>query len=681
MKFLWSKTMRFLFSPAISLMNRLRFGRKFAVMATLAALLVAVLFGQLIAIRGAQIDDSRQALAGLPVVTAALSLVREAQQHRGLSSGVLGGSDALEPRRSDKEQAVAAALAALEGRLPERLRRDEHWVRAKTRWAELQQNGMEMSATLNFAEHSQFVDDLLIVVGDLADHYRLTNDPDTATYYLLDAGLIKLPAAIEAMAQVRGKGTGVLARKAVFDEERILLTSKLAEVDSALRALDLGLSRIVALEARLGDRLGGPAGELQRGFAQIAQQVRSTILLGNFSADEPRVFFDRASAAIDRGYGYVETLALPAARERIEARIDALQGRLVANTVLILAGVALIAWIVVGAFLAINDGVGALRETAARMARGDLSVRAPAGSRDEVGEIARSFNEMGEAMRTLVGEVAANADAVLRAAQALEGAATRIAAASGEQSEAATSMAAAVEEMTVGIDHISRNAEEADRNTRAAGELSRQGAGAVAAVVREMNDIAGSVQDSAQTIGRLGEASKRISTIVGTIREIADQTNLLALNAAIEAARAGEAGRGFAVVADEVRKLAERTALSTREIGEIVRAIEGGTGEAVAAMNAGVERVASGVLRSREAGENMDGIDRAMREVVHTVAEISGALREQSAASTDLAQAVERIARQTEQNNAVVGDNARTTEELRQLAESLQREVARFRLV
>jgi methyl-accepting chemotaxis protein len=127
-------------------------------------------------------------------------------------------------------------------------------------------------------------------------------------------------------------------------------------------------------------------------------------------------------------------------------------------------------------------------------------------------------------------------------------------------------MAAAIEGMRSGIEHLSTNAQDANRIASRAGELSADGSRVVGKVVREIERIAEVVNQSAAIVAELGARSERISAIVNVIKEIADQTNLLALNAAIEAARAGESGRGFAVVADEVRKLAERTARSTQEI-------------------------------------------------------------------------------------------------------------------
>lgn len=672
--------MQAIFAPAIALMNGLRFGMKFVVMAVLAMVLIIVLTYQLLSIESAQIRTSEIELQGLPIVTKTNQLARDLQQHRGLSSGVLGGSSDLEARRADKEKAITAEFPAVEALLPEQVRADRHWKAAKARWADLQAGGMEMSATLNFAEHSQLVEDILTVVGDLSDHYHLSNDSDTDVFYLLDAALVRLPAAIEGVAQVRGKGTGVLARKMMFDEEGILINSKLAESEGAFRSFGLAIDRITSANPELGAQLDKPAKDLHQAFSNLSQSVRSTILLNNFYGIEPKAFFDRSTAVADQGYQFIDQFALPRASAAIEERVASLGRQRIGNLTMIFAIAIALAYICIGAYLAINVGVADLRNAADQLAKGNLAVRAATISRDEVGEIADSFNTMADAMRGLLGEVARNADSVRDAANALATSAGRIEQASGEQSEASSSMAAAVEEMTVGIDHINRNAQEADQTTRGAGALSRQGSESVGALVAEMNGIAESVGASARTIEALGTESEKISAIVGTIREIADQTNLLALNAAIEAARAGEAGRGFAVVADEVRKLAERTAASTKEIAGIVAAIQSGTAAAVKAMQKGVERVEQGVASSREAGNSMEGIDTAMQHVIHSVAEISDALREQSAASTELAKSVERIAQKTEQNTAAVADNVHTTEDLRRLAEGLQREVGRFRL-
>lgn len=240
-------------------------------------------------------------------------------------------------------------------------------------------------------------------------------------------------------------------------------------------------------------------------------------------------------------------------------------------------------------------------------------------------------------------------------------------------------MATAVEQMTVGVDHISKNAQEAQAYSRESDEVAAHGSRIVDQVVNEIQAIAETVNESAAAVEALGQQSDQISAIVGTIKEIADQTNLLALNAAIEAARAGESGRGFAVVADEVRKLAERTAKSTQEIAGMIDSIQSGTATAVSTMKLGVTRVAAGVEQAQMAGSAISQVQSQSRHVLDAVSEITVSLREQAATSTEIARNIEQIAQMAEENNAAAGTNAATASRLRQLAENLSSEVARFR--
>jgi methyl-accepting chemotaxis protein len=134
------------------------------------------------------------------------------------------------------------------------------------------------------------------------------------------------------------------------------------------------------------------------------------------------------------------------------------------------------------------------------------------------------------------------------------------------------------------------------------------------------------------------------------------------------------------VVADEVRKLAERTAKSTAEITALISAIQSGTIAAVTAMHAGVEGVSESRVMTAQAGDSMQTIRSGAEQVNCVVGDIATALREQSAAITDIAQRVEQIAQMAEETTTSVATNADTARHLELLAQTLQEEVQRFTL-
>jgi methyl-accepting chemotaxis protein len=195
-----------------------------------------------------------------------------------------------------------------------------------------------------------------------------------------------------------------------------------------------------------------------------------------------------------------------------------------------------------------------------------------------------------------------------------------------------------------------------------------------------MRSIASSVSDTANKIADLGKRSDQIGRIVNVIDDIADQTNLLALNAAIEAARAGEQGRGFAVVADEVRKLAERTTKATKEIAEMITAMQEETKRAIDTMQTGTAQVQQGVEQTAQAGASLQEIITAAEKVGDMVAQIATAATEQAATTLEVSTNVEQIAKITNESSSGAQQSARACQELTALAMELQKLVSQFQL-
>ena len=325
--------------------------------------------------------------------------------------------------------------------------------------------------------------------------------------------------------------------------------------------------------------------------------------------------------------------------------------------------------------------LGQMRTTIAEVEKsGDFTRRINISDHDDVGQTAKSFNELMGTLQATLRNILGSVDKVSDAARILASSSAQAASSSVQQSEAASSMAATVEEVTASINHVSANAREALEASRKSGELSSQGGTIIHNAVTEIMQIADTVRQTAGSIEALGQQSNQISSVVQVIKDVADQTNLLALNAAIEAARAGEQGRGFAVVADEVRKLAERTTKATEEITHMIAGMQSSSHQAVNSMGAAVTKVGGGAALAQQAGAAINQIKDGAGHVIDVVNEISAALVEQSSASNNISAQVERVAQMTENNSAAASETADAANRLEQLAGEMRTAVSKFRI-
>ncbi len=345
--------------------------------------------------------------------------------------------------------------------------------------------------------------------------------------------------------------------------------------------------------------------------------------------------------------------------------------------------------------------------TVADVAAGNLQARRVAvDSRDEAGQVAAAINTMTENLRSLIRQVAGSAEQVAASSEELNASADQAATTAGQVAGAITSVAnssatqlkaveessAAVEQMSATVAQVKANAGVVATTSVQAAETAEQGAAQISSAVKQIANIEKTVADSAEIVQTLGNRSKEIGQIVDTISNIAGQTNLLALNAAIESARAGEAGRGFAVVAEEVRKLAEQSQDASKQIGELIGAIQADTDRAVAAMLQGTREVKVGSEVVNSAGQAFGQILTAVNQVSSQAREMSqaivqmaagserivGAMKEIDAASKATAAETQTVSASTEEQSATMEEIAASSQGLARLAQDLQAAVHRF---
>ena len=385
--------MNSLFIPAIALMNRLGYTRKFTLLALLSVAAFGVVAYSLFACLNKEINVLQRELKGIRLISQVPKIVQPLQQHRGLSTGVLGGVETMRDKRAAKEKEVTEAFRKLDAELPVKLASGDDWRSIKANWERLQEKGLDQTQAECFAEHTSLIDQMLLFMVTIADEYALTLDPEIDSYYLIDTVVNKLPHVIEHLGQLRAIGLDNLLNRRSTERERMRINAVTHELSEVIETLDANFGKVARYNPALQDLLRAAHGDIADSVEQITLLVESDILTGLFTV-QPEKYYAMTSVAIDASYQRLHESLLATTGTLLKARLTQAENTLRASVGVTLLLLLIVSYFAVGIYHSIIDGVRTLTRSARAVGGGDMSERVRLGTRDELSQIGDSFNEM-----------------------------------------------------------------------------------------------------------------------------------------------------------------------------------------------------------------------------------------------------------------------------------------------
>ncbi|WP_267398920.1 methyl-accepting chemotaxis protein [Pseudomonas sp. GM_Psu_2] len=345
-----------------------------------------------------------------------------------------------------------------------------------------------------------------------------------------------------------------------------------------------------------------------------------------------------------------------------------------------LIGLTIAATVVLAALLirSITLPVGEALRIAQRIARKDLTERITVVGRDEAAGMLQALAQMQGNLRDTVSHIADSSTQLASAAEEMTAVIDEAGRGYVRQNDEVNQAASAVTEMSSAVEEVARNAADAASTSLHTQTLTSDGLDKVTCTVQSIEALAQNVASTSEQIQALSSRAQDINAVVEVIRGIAEQTNLLALNAAIEAARAGEQGRGFAVVADEVRALAHRTQQSTREIEQMIGAIQSDSSLAVKAMAESQQLAGESTSVAQLANVSLEQIAASISQINDRNAVIATAAEEQAQVAREIDRNITSIRDLATQSATGATQTASASAEVSKLATGLNRVVREF---
>ena len=418
---LGKKILAILFSPAIALMGKLQYWQKFLFISVFFMLPIGTITYFFVGEINTSIDRAHSEQLGLNFVNSLRHLLQSVQQHRGMASAYLNGNENFKKPLAEKRDEIERDFAAvkfvtveMESLLEAGAHLhdgDVHLADLKNEWFALERalNAGKLTPLASFQAHTNFSEHIIDFIAHIGDFSGLILDPELDTYYLMDATVNRIPAVSELMGQARAFGLTLKFGKPITQGDRQVFLSLSSTIGFNVRALNRGMENVFEETPALRGKLAKPFEERIQEIDSFLKVIDKNILQADINTLNAEEYYTVATRAIDSVFELYDYVS-PVFHDRLQDRIDAFTSKRDSVLWFTVSMLAFVAYLFVGFYLGLRGVIKILNQTTERMITSGSVTSITLDTKDELGEIANSFNKI---TRALTASNAALGDSVV----------------------------------------------------------------------------------------------------------------------------------------------------------------------------------------------------------------------------------------------------------------------------
>lgn len=681
-----------------NLLGRLTSAQKFGIISLLFIISLSVALYFMLQAQNKAIQFSENELRGVHFVRNIRKLLESIPEHSLLVNRNLTGDDTVNNDLRNVQNTIQTSLKHLnaidndfhenianyfDGEQFREISGNLRATEIEKRWQDITRRFNAMTPESSLKVHRQFLNELLELLNYVGQTSNQFLDQDINVYFLLAPSLDPLPRAWIAASETILLSQTMLREKEPSPELRDELIGQLTLYkyfnDETQRALDnfLPRSNTSNISQDIAFKLREPYKQFSESSEEFITFVEKNIMQNPENTMQAQLLL-LGSKAINADLALWDAIYDQAEKQILErVRRLRMQEYVWTGVTLITAFIALFLGYII--LRQITTPVRRLVNAAKQMVAGDLSVRVPVTSNDEIGQVSSAFNAIAESFQDLIGRLQWTGIQ-------LTSSSTEIAAAAKQQETTIVEQEATTKEIAVTAREISSTAKEFAKTmndisntaeqTSALASSGKAGLNRMESIMHQMVDASASISSK---LGILSEKAGNITNVITTINKVAEQTNLLSLNAAIEAEKAGEHGRSFAVIAREIRRLADQTANATLDIEKIINEIVSAVSAGVMGVDKFSEEIHSGVSQVGMVSEQLSKIIEQVQMLSTNFENVNQGMQAQSIGAEQINESITQLSDAAQQTTESIRQFNNAIEQLNHVALEMQNAVSKIK--